>query len=547
MGLRDLGAHIPGSLKRTCIQGALRGVSYNHCSNPTGAYIMGHEYTLVSNFDSVEQRMLWDSIVDRLGLPYNAKTPWHSIDGGDHCRQLLNTHPAIAEQFTGIIRTAYLYCNKIVITPAQLFDGVFFLALGPDFISEILARSHRDGPAIFVSGAEKDLTTCLESFYLTTIDNIVEKNDLGKDVVSDPHELAYRTIDSKRFSALAQEIEAKDAIAYGIQRRDDLAQELDQVHRGQKPIAEVIRQALEQIGSSDNQTFSFDLISSRWNEWIEAEREGKITYIQQRGGSFTSVDIAEQARKYRYLIDDLIEKRNASKPLCPAERLCIEALDGLSTCAYRSVALHIIQDLRDKIAKSDCPSDKTATITPDILWEWYQVVYNNTMATHIGANLISVTERKDGLVSSSKQTGGDTPILMLSGTIPELLGEMPSPIFSRLRYEHRKLLSSWRDCDLSTPMKRRTAITKGVAYAIYQISEQGGLAEDRSSLLARCGATLILAVAATLVDMSPSMESMPTGILFLIVLALQIAPDVIELAQWEMSTDSTCKTVVYLN
>lgn len=96
-------------------------------------------------------------------------------------------------------------------------------------------------------------------------------------------------------------------------------------------------------------------------------------------------------------------------------------------------------------------------------------------------------------------------------------------------------------------MKRRTAITKGVAYAIYQISEQGGLAEDRSSLLARCGATLILAVAATLVDMSPSMESMPTGILFLIVLALQIAPDVIELAQWEMSTDSTCKTVVYLN
>lgn len=41
------------------------------------------------------------------------------------CERLLNDHVEFATHFAGIIRTAYLYCPKILLTDAELLDGIF--------------------------------------------------------------------------------------------------------------------------------------------------------------------------------------------------------------------------------------------------------------------------------------------------------------------------------------------------------------------------------------------------------------------------------------
>ena len=44
---------------------------------------------------------------------------------------MLNDYTRIATYFAGIVRTAYMYCPTVMLTDAQLLDGMFFPVTGP--------------------------------------------------------------------------------------------------------------------------------------------------------------------------------------------------------------------------------------------------------------------------------------------------------------------------------------------------------------------------------------------------------------------------------
>lgn len=171
---------------------------------------------MVANFDSTEQLKQWIRIADALnispnGIPYDTnesidnKIPktelsedlqhhkhsyaakscspsaslndglWVQTNSKNNCERLLNDYPQFASCFAGIIRTAYLYAPKIVVTVADLFDGVFFVSLGPQAVNGILGKSYKDGAKLVISGWKDTLEESLIAFILNSDQKIKEK------------------------------------------------------------------------------------------------------------------------------------------------------------------------------------------------------------------------------------------------------------------------------------------------------------------------------------------------------------------------------------
>lgn len=146
--------------------------------------------TMVTNFDSTEQKHSWEQLLqeaqnqeDELASTQsisNTTLPsieelWLKNRSTRTCENLLNAHTSFATHFAGIIRTAYLYCPQIMLSDAEVCDGLFFLALGPNTVNSLLGKSYKDGPSIIISGRYDSFEECLFNFTLSTVGAVQEK------------------------------------------------------------------------------------------------------------------------------------------------------------------------------------------------------------------------------------------------------------------------------------------------------------------------------------------------------------------------------------
>lgn len=136
--------------------------------------------TMVTNFDSTEQKHSWERLLqetqsqedERSSAQNISSTTLPSVEELWHtrtCESLLNAHTSFATHFAGIIRTAYLYCPQIMLSDAEVCDGLFFLALGPNTVNSLLGKSYKDGPSIIISGRYDSFEECLFNFTLSTV------------------------------------------------------------------------------------------------------------------------------------------------------------------------------------------------------------------------------------------------------------------------------------------------------------------------------------------------------------------------------------------
>ena len=65
--------------------------------------------------------------------------------------------------FSGVLRTADLVSDTILVTDAQLLDGAFFASLGPTRVHSLLGRVDTDAPALTVLGRGPSLEESLRS------------------------------------------------------------------------------------------------------------------------------------------------------------------------------------------------------------------------------------------------------------------------------------------------------------------------------------------------------------------------------------------------
>jgi hypothetical protein len=89
--------------------------------------------TMVANFDSVEQQLLFEQV--------GFREAWLRL-----CAQL---------------RTADLLSDELIVTDAQLLDGIFFLLLGPDGFAEMLGRSRSELLPVVIVTRSPDLSSAL--------------------------------------------------------------------------------------------------------------------------------------------------------------------------------------------------------------------------------------------------------------------------------------------------------------------------------------------------------------------------------------------------
>lgn len=142
--------------------------------------------TMVTNFDSTEQKHSWERLLqqaqsqedERSSAQNISSTTLPSVEELWHtrtCESLLNAHTSFATHFAGIIRTAYLYCPQIMLSDAEVCDGLFFLALGPNTVNSLLGKSYKDGPSIIISGRSDSFEECLFNFTLSTVGAVQAK------------------------------------------------------------------------------------------------------------------------------------------------------------------------------------------------------------------------------------------------------------------------------------------------------------------------------------------------------------------------------------
>lgn len=552
--------------------------------------------TMVTNLDSTMQQSEWDAIRQRIDNEhavqsvekietYDRSQMWLKNDNERRCERMINEHIEFATHFAGIVRTAYLYCPRILLTDAELFDGVFFLALGPAAVNGILGKSYKDGPSIIISGRAPTMQQALESFTLSKTCNVKGHS---------PHVATTQlTIRPLQYSAIDTTITDDMAVNYPESFRNDLTERINQAHRSGEPTAPIIAEAFAKALSLNclhgapemmvKNEDRFRFLGQRWQEWIDAERQGYVLYEYQSpenpryrlGFNFHFARNAQQYRQvlehsynlHAYTCDD--SQRISGNQQSTAESIFAQTLASISTISKRSAAFGLIDDAAlpfdmhsDGLMQDDhswrrwfhniihrFDSDHRPLpryLTRNMLKDWYQFIYQRSLADHLGAELISVTAPGNSFVRIIGQEKNQ-PSLTLDGSITQQLAGMPFTRFTLFCYDSRTAIENWRKCTINTPSRKKKTDTKNIAYAVEQATQERSLANDARHMFWGAILAATLALLSTLFDNVWLTGNAPIWLIVFVTWVIAIIPNISDVLTWLKGVHSASKTVISLS
>lgn len=544
-----------------------------------------HPYAMmITNFDSTEQKRAWEQLtscqegipdapaLERLWLRNGAKRP---------CERLLNERTSIATYFAGIIRTAYMYCPRIMLTDAQLFDGLFFVALGPTTVNGILGKSYKDGPAIVISGRHETLEECLVAFTISTVGE-VRKAAKDADPSIRPTDLGCAGEDSQHtlrpleYCVFGHTVTRAEALGFDRKFYDELDARLAQAKTRGTGMTQVIAEAYAQALHPEHDAGTWHrFLAQRWQEWIDAERQGLVLYENQndpeviartasKGFGTYFREHADRClttmRRHYKLPDDekLKESSTVNDENAAPEECFARALTAISNMPKRSDAFMCIDRTNLPAGMDSNGSDggdvgndvnehNKRPLTRRLLRDWYQFVYQRALASHLGAYLIAVSAPENSFEQiigrEAKSTGSS---LVLDGAITDALGAMPFNRFSTFCYESRSAIAKWRACTPETPRHEQRVSTRNVAYAVQQAAEERSLADDGKNMMWGALVAGVLALISALSDNVWLNGNAPIWLIVLAAWIIAIVPNIIDVIGWLWGVRTSAKTVVYL-
>ncbi|MBF9667981.1 hypothetical protein IHQ73_08165 [Bifidobacterium dentium] len=562
--------------------------------------------TMVTNFDSTEQRQAWKHLLDKAQnaenklaaeqqrpvtvLPRIADV-WVKNQTLHACESLLNADTSFVTRFAGVIRTACLYCPQIMLTVPEICDGLFFLSFGPEKINALLGKSYKDGPSIIISGQQESFEECLFRFMLTTV-HAVREDTAKKEVVLD--ESAKRctaaaeqyTIRPLEYCIFNRSVSHNESLSQPPEFYEKLTDRLGAWKNGKQRLSDVIAETFADFLHKPNDHFA--CLAQRWQEWIDAIAQGSVVYENQnakeirsradsmRGPDFQGKDFdgifKQHAEKNEVTLKEYFERECSSAD----SRKAIEALHTIAGMVKRSDAFAYIdaefpedsQETKELVRAQE--SGKLLPPFHTMLKDWYQFVYQRTLATHLGACLIAVSANPNSyeqiagrymadtleegsnawdkaLITIKRFFGAPpTTTLMLSGSITEILGGMPYHAFVCFCYQARTSISQWRECSPSTPARKQRLRTRNIAYLVQEASKESSLSEDAKSMGAK---TLLAAVLAVLSIGSDQLWSNNTAPIWLVAVTawfIAMVPEFLEFIDWLKGARSSSKTVVFM-
>lgn len=526
--------------------------------------------TMVTNFDSTEQRRKWNEL-----LQDEQDGVWFTNFCSGAIAKHMNVKPSLVSYFSGIIRTAYLYSSTIVLTDAQLLDGIFFLALGPTAVNEILAKDSTDNARIVVSGRESSLEECLLAFTCKktgssvgkATDSMVQQTTQVEN--DDSNKVCY-ALRALEYCSLEQKIICKRRFLDNSKSCNALTEEITYCKQNQLPLAPVIARALsESVDQEGQDCTGYTMLAECWQDWIDAEKLGLIVYENQNDeGTQTHVPhsnfpeifkrtaghyselvtneyyISEITTELKKPLRGLFKSEEVSKPVISGIRpdSFNSLLQQIAGCERRSDAFAIINKHRQQAStERECSQGNVY----QFLRDWYQFVYMRSLAEHLGTYLIVVDASNNSFEDYINDKGDKSSLLVLAGTITEALGSMTNMAFSLFCYQARKTLGEWRECVPTDSRLKQRRLTRDVAYKVECASNEKTFKTDAYSMFGGLVLALVLGLVSVLSDKVWLSGSAPLWIIILAAWFVSVIPDLLDTLKWIRGVRLTTKTILY--
>lgn len=292
----------------------------------------------IRNCDSAFQAERWRSLELRLCYPGAGVEDIFAGDG-EVCRSFLGQNPQIAEEMNRVIRASLLYEDELVIDAHDLLDGIFFMALGPDYFHSLIDDRRFSSFRLVVESRKKSLEEALRAFIAPPEPATKEDREKKKRV----------------FSLLSAINPDHDHFCWDelTKEQRDVLEDLRQAKTWE--VSEYAQRVLETCLNLRVDSLAF--VRHRWDEWFRAVREGVVRVMplsdcewQRRTGSFRGgmERIMEAHRKsgVAYICGDPIGSRHRS---CAGD---MPETGGQSDVAHQS-AETFISHLEETESRSD--------------------------------------------------------------------------------------------------------------------------------------------------------------------------------------------------
>ena len=417
--------------------------------------------TMVFNLDSEVQMRQWCLLRGEVpGLWSGTRGALEAVRSGD---------PSAQRWFAGVLRTAMLFSPQVVLTDAQLLDGVFFTAFTAPGTLELLGMPLADRPVILVRTRAASLEESLRRFA-TSPDCRHMRVVIWSSVLAS---LPAETDPGELFTRL--EGVSVDGVA--------------DAPRGM--VAAAVASALEHglgLGAGGLRG-----LAQAWQSWFDAEAAGLIETVP--------MELPDQklfeSRMRRYLTAELAGQ--------PDELLL--PLQAQPDRSHARIAIDAL-DLGD--------------LERQRLHATYADAYSLALSESCGAEVwLKVRQGADEGVAP--QAGLRAGQLALSGAATAQLGEMTPARFQSFRYEARDAIADWQQ-------KAGRDTTRELAYQVRVASARGNVRSQRRSVLTRALMVTALALIAFLLDLIPELDGRWTVLSLGAALLVGVLPEAV--ASW---------------
>lgn len=339
--------------------------------------------------------------------------------------------------FAGVLRTADLLSDVILVTDTQLLDGLFFLGLGPAGVHRLLGRDALDEPPVAVLGRRHNLEESLRAIAVGTGNRFTGfEYSVLSPLGADPERLRCE-LDRVEVASVADAPPGEVATA----------------------LAEALLKSLDKPDMAARRHLA--LLARRWNDWFAAEREGLVRFERFE---------ADDDGMWQQVVQDW------GAPSVIGRSPAWAALwDELSTTAVRSQARAVIR-------RSEAAGARDA----NLLLEWWDQLYTDLIARRHNADWLDIGSPAPAR-NSQKVRGVPPRRATLRGEAPQILATMPTARYSVLLYESRRVLDQWR-------RERSQAACDKIAYAVAIAGDDVDPARQRRKLLAWLSVPVIGAI-----------------------------------------------------
>ena len=514
-------------------------------SQSVGSYAI-----MLTNFDSEEQLNDWNQVrllcnskhkqkCDQERIPeVNSKFWSDGPDGVSVCERTIQQHPEFLERFAGILRTAFLYSPHVLVTDAELFDGVYFLAFGPDVVLDLLGQNGYETPFLTVSGRQPTLEQCLLRFTTVPLDH-QHQLSAGEETITLPE---IGTLRPLQYQVLQKTITSEESQRFVPQARAVLSEHAED----NWSIAHRIACLYSAYCQQDPSEGTCQLLAQRWQEWIDAERKGLIRYEQQRSQTESNSGIVRSFNDA--FLPVVSENADCLRSWCStskaneAEKTAFrDVLDKISREPRRSKAFALIKHSALPLGTTDC--NRTMECDQQTLVDWYQFVYRLAMADYLGCCLMAVQSKPNSYERYAGRTGGRS--LMLSGKVTELLGQMPSGCFVQFCYQSRDAIQQWRNCRPNAPDSDQQQHIRNIAYCVQKFASQLDRKQDKFKIIKQFIATLIIASISVFCDKIIFSSSISIIVILTGAWFIEVFPELLTMMEWMHDQHTATQTMVF--